>query len=84
MFATRTPAPNLALTEFAPRPPARIEQPWDLSERKQLERSLEELSQELKQLDREAELLDARRDLERLSLIYPALGPANASQTIAN
>jgi hypothetical protein len=84
VFAARTPAPNVALTEFEPRPPAQMEQPRDFPERQQLERSLDELSQELKQLDREAELLDARRDLERLSLMYPALGPTNASQAIAN
>ena len=84
IFAARSPAPDVALTEFDSGPPLQMEQPRDIPERKQLERSLDELSQELDQLDREAELLDARRDLERLSLMYPALGPTNASQAIAN
>lgn len=56
----------------------------DLPKLRQLEQSLDELAQELRQLGREAELLDARRELDRLATIYRPLGPADSPAAISN
>jgi hypothetical protein len=78
------PAEDVALKQPADSAPAEPVESQDLPKLKQLENSLDELAQELRQLGREAELLDARHNLDRLSTIYRPLGPANFSQTIPN
>ncbi len=78
------PAEDVALKQPADSVPAEPVESQDLPNLQQLERSLDELAQELRQLGREAELLDARRDLDRLSSIYQPLGPATSSPAIPN
>jgi hypothetical protein len=48
---------------------------------RKLEQSLDKLSEELQLLGRQAELLDARRELDRLTTDYQPLGPANSPVT---
>ena len=74
-----SPAEDVALKQPADSVPAELVESQDLPKLQQLERSLDELSLELQQLGRQAELLDARRELDRLSTIYRPLGPTNSS-----
>ena len=74
-----SPAEDVALKQPADSVPAESLGSQDLPKLQQLERSLDELSQELRQLGREAELLDARRELDRLSATYLPLGPTDKS-----
>lgn len=83
-FYARQPATDVALIEHENESPAQAGQRVEFPRLKQMNQSLDELSRELKQLERQAELLDARRDLERLSAIYQPLGPTHTSQTITN
>ncbi len=78
------PAEDVALKQPADSVPAEPVESQDLPNLMQLEQSLDELSQELRQLGREAELLDARRDLDRLSTIYQPLGSTTSSSAIPN
>lgn len=72
-----SPAEDVALKQPADSVPAELVESQDLPKLQQLERSLDELSLELQQLGRQAELLDARRELDRLSTIYRPLSPTN-------
>ena len=78
------PAEDVALKQPADSVPAEPAESQDLPKLKQLEQSLDELAQELRQLGHQAELLDARHNLDRLSTIYRPLGPTDSSQTIPN